>query len=188
RRHVGQDLAVVAREHLAVGVQIGQVDHRLVGKSALGRHRLLAPDIERAEPAREGELLLAGEALVAEDQHRVLVDRRLELVDGLAVDRLGQVDAEHLGAELRIEGVDRQRHGYTLTARAPTGNHTPFGYRSAMDHSTGPTVAETLAAAIAEVRPDRLPAGMRAMAHNMVLDIIGLCLAARRTDYIQAAL
>ena len=51
-----------------------------------------------------------------------------------------------------------------------------------------PTVAESLAASIAAVTPATLPAAMRAMADNMVLDIIGLCLAARRTDYIQAAL
>jgi 2-methylcitrate dehydratase PrpD len=57
-----------------------------------------------------------------------------------------------------------------------------------MDTSASPTVAETLAASIARVTADGLPRGLRAMAENMVLDIIGLCLAARRTDYIQAAL
>ncbi|HUA56677.1 MAG TPA: MmgE/PrpD family protein [Candidatus Sulfotelmatobacter sp.] len=57
-----------------------------------------------------------------------------------------------------------------------------------MDTSSKPTVAETLAAAIAAVRPAALPAALRATAENVVLDIIGLCLAARRTDYIQAAL
>ena len=57
-----------------------------------------------------------------------------------------------------------------------------------MDHSASTTVAETLAAAIAGVTPAKLPARLRAMAENMVLDIIGLCLAARRTDYVQAAL
>jgi 2-methylcitrate dehydratase PrpD len=51
-----------------------------------------------------------------------------------------------------------------------------------------PTVAETLAAAIARVSPAGLPAPMRATAENIAIDIVGLCLAARRTDYIQAAL
>jgi len=57
-----------------------------------------------------------------------------------------------------------------------------------MDQIASTTVAETLAASIAGVTPGALPRGVRAMAENMVLDIIGLCLAARRTDYIQAAL
>src|SRR3954468_24783004 len=51
-----------------------------------------------------------------------------------------------------------------------------------------PTVAESLAASISALTPAALPTPLRAMADNMVLDIIGLCLAARRTDYIQAAL
>ncbi|MBV8168079.1 MAG: MmgE/PrpD family protein, partial [Alphaproteobacteria bacterium] len=57
-----------------------------------------------------------------------------------------------------------------------------------MAPQTTPTVAETLAASISALTPASLSAGVRAMADNMVLDIIGLCLAARRTDYIQAAL
>jgi 2-methylcitrate dehydratase PrpD len=57
-----------------------------------------------------------------------------------------------------------------------------------MDQIASTTVAETLAAAITGVTPGGLPRGVHAMADNMVLDIIGLCLAARRTDYIQAAL
>jgi len=50
-----------------------------------------------------------------------------------------------------------------------------------------PTVAETLAARDRARQPGRRgrpPCG--ATAENIVLDIIGLCLAARRTDYIQA--
>src|SRR5437879_2808707 len=57
-----------------------------------------------------------------------------------------------------------------------------------MDTLSTPTVAETLAAAIAGVTPGTLPVPMRATAEAMVIDIIGLCLSARRTDYIQAAL
>ncbi len=51
-----------------------------------------------------------------------------------------------------------------------------------------PSVAETLAAAVAGLQPERLPAALRGMAENLVLDIFGLCLAARRTDYVRAAL
>jgi 2-methylcitrate dehydratase PrpD len=51
-----------------------------------------------------------------------------------------------------------------------------------------PTVAETLAKAIAGLRAERLPTTLRAMADDLVLDIFGLCLAARHTDYVRAAL
>jgi 2-methylcitrate dehydratase PrpD len=50
------------------------------------------------------------------------------------------------------------------------------------------TVAETLAAAIADLDAKRLPAALRAVADNLVLDVFGLCLAARGTDYVRAAL
>src|SRR5260221_3589599 len=50
------------------------------------------------------------------------------------------------------------------------------------------TVAETLAGAIADLKPAALPGALRTHAETMVLDIVGLCLAARRTDYVTAAL
>jgi 2-methylcitrate dehydratase PrpD len=50
------------------------------------------------------------------------------------------------------------------------------------------SVAETLATAIAGLDAERFPAALRAMADNLVLDIFGLCLAGRRTDYVRAAL
>ncbi|MEJ0071081.1 MAG: hypothetical protein WDO24_22750 [Pseudomonadota bacterium] len=52
-----------------------------------------------------------------------------------------------------------------------------------MTQSTPPTVAETLAAAIAAVTPTALPGALRAMADNMVLDIIGLCCGAPHRLY-----
>jgi len=50
------------------------------------------------------------------------------------------------------------------------------------------SVAETLATAIAGLGAERLPTALRAMADNLVLDVFGLCLAARGTDYVRAAL
>ena len=50
------------------------------------------------------------------------------------------------------------------------------------------TVAETLAAKIAALEPGALPAPLVALLEDMVLDIAGLCLAARKTDYVAAAL
>jgi 2-methylcitrate dehydratase PrpD len=50
------------------------------------------------------------------------------------------------------------------------------------------TVAETLAGRIASLQPGRLPAKLVARLEDLVLDIAGLCLAARHTDYVRAAL
>jgi 2-methylcitrate dehydratase PrpD len=50
------------------------------------------------------------------------------------------------------------------------------------------SVAERLAESIAAVRVERLPAKLREVAQDLVLDVVGLCLAARGTDYVRAAL
>jgi 2-methylcitrate dehydratase PrpD len=49
-----------------------------------------------------------------------------------------------------------------------------------------PPVAAALARAIAGVAPGRLPAPVRCVAEDLVLDVVGLCVAARRTDYVGA--
>jgi 2-methylcitrate dehydratase PrpD len=51
-----------------------------------------------------------------------------------------------------------------------------------------PAVAERLAAAIAAARGRDLPAPLRERAEEMLIDIAGLCVAARREDYVAAAL
>ena len=50
------------------------------------------------------------------------------------------------------------------------------------------TVAERLAEHIVAVDAERLPARLRAIAEDLALDVVGLCLAARRSDYVRAAL
>ena len=52
----------------------------------------------------------------------------------------------------------------------------------------GPSVAETLAGAIIGVTAEKLPTAVKMMCETLVLDIVGLCLAARGTDYVKAAL
>jgi 2-methylcitrate dehydratase PrpD len=49
-------------------------------------------------------------------------------------------------------------------------------------------VAEQLADAIAAVSPANLPAKLRQVAEDLVLDVVGLCLAARGADYVRALL
>src|SRR5258708_38716948 len=53
---------------------------------------------------------------------------------------------------------------------------------------TEPALAEILARGIAAVRPEALPGPVRRVAEDLVLDVVGLCLAARHTDYVAAAL
>jgi 2-methylcitrate dehydratase PrpD len=52
----------------------------------------------------------------------------------------------------------------------------------------GPSVAERLADAALAIRPEALPARVREVAEALLLDVVGLCVAARGTDYIQALL
>ncbi len=51
-----------------------------------------------------------------------------------------------------------------------------------------PAIAEQLTARIAAGRARVLPDGVRARAEEMLIDIAGLCVAARFTDYVRAAL
>ena len=50
------------------------------------------------------------------------------------------------------------------------------------------SVAEHLVARIASVDPARLPPGVRSKCEETLIDVVGLCLAARNEDYVQAAL
>jgi 2-methylcitrate dehydratase PrpD len=49
-------------------------------------------------------------------------------------------------------------------------------------------VAETLAERIAAVDPARLPAAVRTKCADLAVDVVGLCLTARRLDYVEATL
>src|SRR6266852_4635082 len=57
-----------------------------------------------------------------------------------------------------------------------------------MRATPAPTVAEQAARDIARLSPATLPASLRRVAEDLVLDIFGLCLAARGSDYARAAL
>src|SRR5260370_14433876 len=49
-------------------------------------------------------------------------------------------------------------------------------------------IAERLAEGIAAVDPARLPAAMRAKCEDLAVDVVGLCLTARRQDYVESTL
>jgi 2-methylcitrate dehydratase PrpD len=48
------------------------------------------------------------------------------------------------------------------------------------------SVAETLAGQVAELSPEKLPASVRARAEELLIDVVGLCIAARNMDYMKA--
>ena len=51
-----------------------------------------------------------------------------------------------------------------------------------------PSVSEKLATGIAALAPQAFPPEVRVVAEDLVLDIAGLCIAARETDYVRAVL
>jgi 2-methylcitrate dehydratase PrpD len=59
---------------------------------------------------------------------------------------------------------------------------------NAQAHEKSHSVAERLGAWLAGVRDDEIPAAAAEMAARLVLDVLGLCVAARGQDYIQATL
>jgi 2-methylcitrate dehydratase PrpD len=50
------------------------------------------------------------------------------------------------------------------------------------------SVAETLADKVLALTPDRIPAAVRARAEELFIDVAGLCVAARKTDYIRSVI
>jgi len=48
------------------------------------------------------------------------------------------------------------------------------------------SVTEILARKVAALRPEAVPAQVRERAEQLLIDVVGLCMAARRTDYMQA--
>ncbi len=52
--------------------------------------------------------------------------------------------------------------------------------------STVKSVAETLADKVAALTPDGIPAPVRGRAEELLMDVVGLCVAARNTDYMRA--
>ena len=53
--------------------------------------------------------------------------------------------------------------------------------------ATSRSVAEDLAERVARIEARHLPAGVRDTCERLLLDVIGLCVAARGTDYVAAA-
>ncbi|HSQ03146.1 MAG TPA: MmgE/PrpD family protein [Burkholderiales bacterium] len=51
---------------------------------------------------------------------------------------------------------------------------------------TGSSVAETLVERVSAVTPQTIPPSVRRRAEELLIDVVGLCIAARRSDYLRA--
>jgi hypothetical protein len=103
-----KDVALVpAGDQAVLEVHVGEVGD-------LGRRRSLADDaadgrLQGTEAAAEADLLLVGEGLTTEEQHRIVVEGVDDLLERPGVDVL-HVHAEDLDAEQRMQRARGQCH------------------------------------------------------------------------------
>jgi hypothetical protein len=95
---------------------------------AVARQRLVP--VELAEAAAEGDVLLARDLLVAEQQDAALEEGAMDLVELGIAERLGEIDTLDLGAQDVAQRTEGKRHGdlftkWTSIMRAPTGARNP---------------------------------------------------------------
>ena len=67
--------------------------------------------VELAEAAAEGDVLLARNLLVAEQQDAAFQELRMDLVEFVVAERLGEIDALDLGAERVGQRSEGEAHG-----------------------------------------------------------------------------
>src|SRR5580704_15157058 len=95
-------------------------------------------DLQLAEAAAEGEVLVGGQVLVAEEDHLVVGERVADFADRRVIELLRQVDAGDLGAERPRNPVHRNRavgHGTLAIAIAAlaVASHVDGRYASRID-------------------------------------------------------
>ena len=66
-------------------------------------------EVQFAEAAAEIEVLVLADVLVAEEDHQVLRQRAVDLLEGLVAQRLREIDAADLRADDRRQLVDGDR-------------------------------------------------------------------------------
>src|SRR5712664_2787137 len=109
--------AVAGSEELAAFVHVRDVGEGLVAESAFLHDGRTGFHVQcTIEALRERELLVVGERLVAEHEHRVLVHPGPDPVQRAAIGDAAQIDRGHLGGEVRVKLAERQGH------RAPSGS------------------------------------------------------------------
>ena len=79
--------------------------------------------VELAEAAAEGDVLLARDLLVAEQQDAALEEGAMDLVEFGVAERLGKIDALYLGAQGMTQRTEGKRHGDLFDRLSP--HHAP---------------------------------------------------------------
>src|SRR5438067_3944586 len=112
--------AVVGGHDVAVLVEVREIGNAgaeplLVTAAEVSRG---AVRLQLAEMAGEGELLVVGDRLVAEHQHRVTVHAGFDRGDLVRAERLAAIDAGYLADEHRMQWADRDGHYEAFAAGA----------------------------------------------------------------------
>src|SRR5271154_1538085 len=95
----------------------------VLGLAHMARPRVV---LELPEMAREGDLLVIGQLLIAEDEYRILVHAGLDRGDRTAIERTAAIDARYLPRKDRMQRTDRYRHRCSSCYSAPSlGLSTP---------------------------------------------------------------
>jgi hypothetical protein len=105
------------RAHTSAGRQVGDVAEfqPVTETPILGlRHLPGERHLELAKVATERKLLVVGQLLVAEHQHRVLVHSRLDRSHLVPAQRTRNVDAQDFAHEDRMNRADADAHSVPL--------------------------------------------------------------------------
>jgi hypothetical protein len=131
-RHVGvpEMASVLGGRRLAVRLwDVG--DQQQLGIVGMAVTRQALVPVELAEAAAEGDVLLARDLLVAEQQGAALEEGAVDLVELGIAERLAEIDALDLGAQGMAQRTEGGRHRdlftkWTSIMRAPTGARNPL--------------------------------------------------------------
>ncbi len=107
---------VVRLEDLAAFAHVGNVGQRLVAEAVFRDRRRTGLGVKlTVEALRELHLLTAGKGLLTEDQYRVAVHARANLLQGVAVGDSPQIDRARFSDEGGMNGFESEVHGRRLT-------------------------------------------------------------------------
>ena len=104
--------AMISRQRLAVLSQVGDIVQPGGEPVILLLGHVAATGVLAiAEIQRKGHLLLVGNVLIAEQQHRVFVHAGFDIPGFLRRQRLAKINARNLAEKMRVKLPDRDRHG-----------------------------------------------------------------------------
>ena len=131
--------AVVGACDVAALVEVRDVDERVVPQAVQAQGGGPGLRVElTVQPLREGELLVVGEGLVPEHEHRIRVHPGPDLGQGLGVVHLTQIDRADLGDEVWMQRTELEGHGDVLLWER---RERPAGTRGGRQNRRAPVCA-----------------------------------------------